>query len=379
MGVPTNDLDASTKKYVDDEVNSRLTGAQADLSFFKKGESLDLGNNRITLLGDPIDDKDATNKKWVRDNAPGLKQATADSRYVQQSNPNITAELDMTNHKITKLAHPTILTDAANKRYVDSNAGINQATADGLYLRKSGGTLTSELDMGGNRITNVGSPTNDSYVTTRKWAVDLLSGLRLHKQILKLKGNPASHSFEVDDRIVLSIAYRGVRNDVQLVINFKRDLPNGFYAYDMDIMRSSVTSSGVNILLYGECGGSGYNSSTLYRYWSANANQNGKDFSVARDSGSGKRFHRFTGSQSMVHGQFEPKGNEIYNHGKPFSANVAGNNGETYEFLKQHITLKSTASGNKLIGQSLTFVFEPDNNNANTFLDTCELKLWAIT
>ena len=361
---PTQDGDATNKKYVDD-------------TFFKKGESLDLGNNRITLLGDPVDNKDAVNKSWVQSNAPGLRQATADSRYVKQSNPNITAELDMTNHKITKLADPTLLTDAANKRYVDSNAGISQATADGLYLQKSGGTLTGELDMGNNKITNVGSPTSDLDVTTKKWTVSLLSTLRLHKQIFKLKGNPESHSFESDDTIILSTVYRKVGNNVQLVINLKRDLPNGFYAYDMDITRTSNTSKGVDVLLYGECGGAGYNASTLYRFWSANVNQSGKDFSIARDSGSGKRFHRLTGSKPMVHGQFELKGNEIYNYDKPFSVNVGSNNGETYEFLKQHITLNSAATGNKLIGMSIIFVFEPDSGD-ETFGRDCEFKLWVL-
>ena len=379
MGAPTNDLDASTKKYVDDEVNSRLTRAQADLSYFKKGESLDLGNNRITLLGDPIDDKDATNKEWVRKNAPGLRQATADSRYVRQSNPDITAELDMTNHKIIELADPTLLTDATNKRYVDSNAGINQATADGLYLQKSGGTLTGELNMGDNKITNVESPTNNSDVTTKKWVVDLLSTLRLHNQLFELTGNPASHSFYVDDRIVLSTVYRKVGNDVQLVINLKNDLPNGFYAYDMDITRTGNITRGVDILLYGECGGSGFNLSTLCRSWSANANENGKNYKVTKDTGSGKRFHRLIGSRAEVYGQFVLKGNEIYNHGQPFFVNVGGENGESYEFLKQHVTLKSTvASGTKLIGMSITFVSQPDSGN-ETFGSDCRIKLFRVT
>ena len=274
-------------------------------------------------------------------------------------------------------SNPTNTTDTVNKGYVDSNAGITQATADGLYLQKSGSTLAGELDMGNNKITNVGSPASDSDVTTKKWAVDLLSTIRLHKQIFKLKGNPASHSFETDDVIILSTVYRKVGNDVQLVINLKRDLPNGFYAYDMDITRTSNTSKGVDVLLYGECGGSGYNASTLYRFWSANVNQSGKDFSVTRDSGSEKRFHRLTGSQSMIHGQFELKGNEIYNHDKPFSVNVGSNNGETYEFLKQHLTLNSAATGNKRIGMSINFVFQPDSGD-ETFGSDCEFKLFRI-
>ena len=79
----------------------------------------------------------------------------------------------------------------------------------------------------------------------------------------------------------------------------------------------------------------------------------------------------------MIHGQFELKGNEIYNHDKPFFVNVGSNNGETYEFLKQHITLNSAATRNKLIGMSIIFVFQPDSGD-ETFGSDCEFKLFRI-
>ena len=96
-------------------------------------------------------------------------------------------------------------------------------------------------------------------------------------------------------------------------------------------------------------------------------------------SGKGKRFLRMYGPDTQVHGEFVLRSNHVYNHGKPYTVNVGGDNGDNYEFLKQHVTLNTThATGNKLIGSSLIFVFEPDNNKSTTFLDTCEFKIWKI-
>ena len=99
----------------------------------------------------------------------------------------------------------------------------------------------------------------------------------------------------------------------------------------------------------GNVGGGGYNSKTLYRFWTAKLNENGKEFSIGRDSGVGKRFLRMLGSTVYVHGEFLLRGNHIYNHNKPYTVNIGSanqvNNGESYEFL------------NKLIGRSLVFCF----------------------
>ena len=247
-------------------------------------QNLSMSNHKITQLGTPTQNDDAATKKYVDDKPRGISRATADSLYLGLGGGSLQGAVHFTNaSKITNLRNPQNASDAANKRYVDGKL----TTADGRYLQKSGGTLTGALDIGDYKITNVGSPTSDSDVTTRKWVVDLLSTLRLHKLLFKLKGNPASHSFESDDAIILNTVYRKVGNDIQLAINLKHDLPDGFYVYDMDITRTSNTTREVDVLLYGECGGSSCDASTLYRFWSANTNQSGKDFDITRDSKSG--------------------------------------------------------------------------------------------
>jgi len=104
-------------------------------------------------------------------------------------NVAISGSLDMdagTASTITGLAEPTGASDAATKNYVDSkvsalvnsapavldtlaelsnalggdaNFAASTATSIGTKLPKSGGTMTGVIDMGGNKITNVGTPT----------------------------------------------------------------------------------------------------------------------------------------------------------------------------------------------------------------------------
>ena len=99
---------------------------------------------------------------------------------------------------------------------------------------------------------------------------------------------------------------------------------------------------------------------------------------VGKQSGQGKRFLRMYGTSIDVHGEFELRGQEFFNHGKPFTVNSGGTNGETYEFLKQKLSIDSSSSRTTLIGLSLNFVFQPDNNHSTTFLTSSNFKLWKM-
>ena len=150
----------------------------------------------------------------------------------------------------------------------------------------------------------------------------------------------------------------------QLLFSFKNNLPDGFYVYDWDIRKNATPGKGVNIYLWGEC---------------ANANQNGKGFSVAKTNKKGGRFFRMFGENILVHGTFKLKGNHLYNHGRPIALNLSGNNAECYEAMSQHLSLNTTyATGNKLIGLSLNWEFEPDSNGDVNFETSSEFKLFKL-
>lgn len=68
--------------------------------------------------------------------------------------------------KIINLADATNATDAMNRQ-----------TADGRYLKTTGGTMTGEISMSDNPISGVPAPTDDSHVTNKVYVDDLISYL----------------------------------------------------------------------------------------------------------------------------------------------------------------------------------------------------------
>ena len=67
--------------------------------------------------------------------------------------------LDMGNQTIFNVKDPTVDDQGVNKGYVDK------------FLPLSGGTMTNELSMGGNKITNIAKPTRDADAATKKFVV----------------------------------------------------------------------------------------------------------------------------------------------------------------------------------------------------------------
>jgi hypothetical protein len=69
--------------------------------------------------------------------------------------------LNMGGFRITNLGTPSSGSDAATKAYAD------------LKVTKAGDTMTGQLAMSGNRVVNVGDPVNLQDVATKGWASNL--------------------------------------------------------------------------------------------------------------------------------------------------------------------------------------------------------------
>ena len=103
------------------------------------------------------------------------------------------ADLDMGNHQIFNVKDPTVSDHGVNKKYVDAETAtkFNQLTSstnakfataqnernqkadksyvDTTFLKLSGGTMTSDIDTGGNKITNLPSPGSSNEPATKHY------------------------------------------------------------------------------------------------------------------------------------------------------------------------------------------------------------------
>ena len=232
VGAPSNNTDAATKKYVDDNssgsptttrltVDSNIdmkdrfrilnlkhpvdadepaTKQYSDSRFLDRNGSrtmignLSMNNNKIIKVGAPTANDDAANKKYVDD-----KSSTSTSRLSVDSN------IDMKNtYRITNLKTPQDLKDPATKGYVDNTFldrdesypmkgnlnmannrifnlpapnGGNQPTplafTDLKYVARDGSsTMTNNLNMDNKKIINLRPPTSNTDAATKKYVDD---------------------------------------------------------------------------------------------------------------------------------------------------------------------------------------------------------------
>lgn len=82
--------------------------------------------------------------------------------------------------------------------------GLSKDEASGLYLPTTGGTMSGILDMDGNRISGVGTPTADNDAVNKSYVEDLVGGA-LNVFYGTYKGNDSNSlniTFEKEPKIV---------------------------------------------------------------------------------------------------------------------------------------------------------------------------------
>ncbi len=108
---------------------------------------------------------DASYTKSESDTKYELKGATGGGGGLSASGFTMTGDIDMGNNKILKLADPITPKSAANKEYVDNN-----------FLSKHGGLILGNIAMSGQSITNLNPvPQNFNDAVTKKYVDDSIS------------------------------------------------------------------------------------------------------------------------------------------------------------------------------------------------------------
>ena len=256
----------------------------------------------------------------------------------------------------------------------------NQGPPGSGGLSDTGFTMQGNINMDNNKITNkiilVNIDMNGHRITGLP-IIPLTSGEPITKgfveryysdytNIMTFKGKPGNVTILRQDNMVDSPAngratktldFSKVGSSYQINFSVQPKLPNGVYTYEMDVVLT--TSRGYDVMLWGDCGGSGYNASSKYKYWSWSYENK-----IAHNDVQGGLFHRGTGKRVRIQGSFLNQGTRIY--GQEISLSLDYENGKTYEFVMQDLVSRST---DHVLGNSIYFVFQPDGNHTMDFTD----------
>lgn len=114
------------------------------------------------------------------DNTESDRIQLGDSRKLALSGGTMTGPINMGSQKITNIGNPTNNNDVANKIFVDTafqELESEMATSLAAYLPLKGGTMTGVLNMGGHYIQNIETPQSDDEVANKGYVDSQISGL----------------------------------------------------------------------------------------------------------------------------------------------------------------------------------------------------------
>jgi hypothetical protein len=159
LATPTSNADASTKLYVDTQINNLIDGAPS---------TLDTLNEIAAALADTANFSDTV---------------------VLKAGSTMTGNLAMGTNKVTGLGTPTSNTDAATKAYADT------------MLPLAGGTMTGAIAMGTNKITGLGTPTANTDAVTKAYADTIITSVAADAAAAAASASAAAASYDsFDDR-----------------------------------------------------------------------------------------------------------------------------------------------------------------------------------
>ena len=278
--------------------------------------NIDMGDNKITNLKTPTSNTDAITKKYVDDREPKFKDGTTTTSDIDLRKTNSDSEFydDVTFKAKSKCKDLNVLSS--------SDEIVNKNTL------KTGGLV---------RIQSLNFVVQGLFTQMAKTELLIMKGNPTSSSILKkhtsVNGNPTLTSDS---------------DSVTLDLSFARNLPNGIYKYLFDLHFTATKS--IKIFLYGECGGTGYKSNTIYEH--CNVSLQGNETETNKNGG---YFHRGYGQRLTFSGEFRHFGDHLRGLGVSYSINSAG----VYnKFLNQEFKLNTEP---KLLSLHMTWVFEEEN------------------
>ena len=160
---PDQDSDPATKKYVDDLQNQYID-KRGNLKF---GRNINLDNKRIFALKDPKKDYEATNKRYVDDSITKRLQEEKDKFL-----PKDPATKEYVDEAIKRLAGGNIL-----------------VSKEGVFIKDNGHyRATAPLDIDNHKMENLPEPLEDGDAVNKKYIDEIVEDLTLKQGLIRENG-----------------------------------------------------------------------------------------------------------------------------------------------------------------------------------------------
>ena len=275
--------------------NESVTKQYGDRNYLTDGgfvmsDNIGMGGHTVTNLGTPTNDTDAATKKYVDDKKCKFSDGTTNTSDVDIKvyGFNHAVKFDSGAHSVSidASAPPSALVnlDSLENAGLIVPGSLSQAVKDTFVAKDT------DIDMNNNKITNLPFPSTSGEPITKGFVDKYYS--QDYTNLLTFKGIPGTITvIRKDDSIDGDVNFRKINSSYEISFSFKNILPKGVYSYEMDVVLT--TSRGYNITLWGDCGGSGYTASCMYKYWSYTYTNK-----VRKDNITGGFFHRGGGKKS---------------------------------------------------------------------------------
>ena len=233
---PKKDYEATNKKYVDDTINKRIQEekdnflpqdpatkeyvdeaikglAGGDLLVSKEGvfikanghyratAPLDIDNHKMENLPDPVDEKDAVNKKYI----DGIVENLTLKQGLIRENGGfnlVDSYINMNFHNIRNVGLPKDEADAVPRRFVDSEIkeveekiqNIKEKSEERPFLKENGNYQAStSINMNFNKLLNLQKPTEPYDAVTKDYVdyveKEIKEKLEKKKQLITVYAN----------------------------------------------------------------------------------------------------------------------------------------------------------------------------------------------
>ena len=204
-----DEKDAVTKEYVDDKTKNLFINKNDNIAF---GLNVDMENNKIFGLPEPVEDQEAATKKYVDD----LQNQYIDKR----GNIKFGRNINLDNKRIFALKDPKKEYEATNKKYVDDTINkrlqeekdnflpkdpatkqyVDEAvkqlaggdilvSKEGVFIKANGHyRATASLDIDNHKMENLPDPVDEKDAVNKKYIDGIVESLTLKQGLVRENG-----------------------------------------------------------------------------------------------------------------------------------------------------------------------------------------------